>query len=100
VLRVVRARIARGTAPAAILERHEARVKLHAASHPRHSIRTIRTIEEVSAQQAEQALARNAYRRSIGFVSDEELRAMMGEQYDAIAPKVREKLKLMAEEPA
>jgi hypothetical protein len=88
------------TGPAAILERHEARVKEHAAQHPQHSIRTIRTIEEVSAQQAEQVLAKNAYRRSIGFVSEEELRSMMGEQYDKFAPKVREKLKLLAAEAA
>jgi hypothetical protein len=89
-----------GTAPAALLERHSARVKSHAALHPRHKIRVIRTLEELSKQQAEQVLAKNAYRRSIGFVSDEELRAMMGEKYDQFAPKVREKLKLMAEEPA
>jgi len=89
-----------GSAPAAIVGRHEARVKEHAAAHPNRTIRTIRTIEEVSAQQAEQVLAKNAYRRSIGFVSEEELRSMMGEQYDKFAPKVREKLKLMAAETA
>lgn len=89
-----------GTAPAALLERHLARVTSHAALHPRYGIREIRTIDEVSRQQAEQVLAKNAYRRSIGFVSDEELRAMMGEQYDKFAPRVREKLKLMADEPA
>jgi hypothetical protein len=89
-----------GTAPAAVLERHMARVASHAALHPRYTIREIRTLEEVSRQQAEQVRQKNAYRRSIGFVSEEELRAMMGDQYDQIAPKVREKLKLMAEEPA
>lgn len=93
-------KLAPGTSPAALLERHEARVKSHAALHPRYTIREIRTMEEISRQQAEQVVAKNAYRRSIGFVSDEELRAMMGAQYDEFAPKVREKLKLMAEEPA
>ena len=88
------------TPPAAIVEKHDARVKMHAAAHPRLAMRAIRTIDEVMAQQAQQVTAKNAYRRSIGFVSDEELRAMMGEQYDRIAPKVREKLKLMAEEAA
>lgn len=93
-------KLAPGTQPAALLERHEGRVKLHAASHPRHSIQEVRSLEEVSAQQARQVVAKNAYRRSIGFVSEDELRAMMGEQYDQFAPKVREKLKLMADEPA
>ena len=62
--------------------------------------RTIRTIEEVSRQQAAQTAAKNAYRRSIGYVSEEELQRLMGDQYDQFAPKVRAKLKLMAEEPA
>jgi tetratricopeptide (TPR) repeat protein len=93
-------KLARGMAPAILLERHEARVKMHAASHPRQSIRLLQSIEDVSAQQALQVVAKNAYRRSIGFVSDDELRAMMGEQYDQFAPKVREKLRLMAAEPA
>lgn len=98
--RFLQEKLATATAPAAILERHEARVDEYAAAHPAASVIEIRTIEEVTAQQARQVAAKNAYRRSIGFVSDEELRAVMGEQYDRVAPKVREKLRLMAGEPA
>jgi tetratricopeptide (TPR) repeat protein len=94
----IQVKLPRGTPAQGIYEVHASRVKAHAAKHPDVAIRKLRTFEEVSAQQAEMTKAKNAYRRSIGFVSDEELRRMMGTQYDSLSAKVREKLALMAEQ--
>jgi tetratricopeptide (TPR) repeat protein len=91
-------KLPRGTPPASLYDVHTSRVKAHAANHPGVRILELRTIEEVSAQQARMTRAKNAYRRSIGFVSDDELRRMMGPQYDELAGKVREKLAAMAEQ--
>jgi hypothetical protein len=91
-------KLPRGTPPAGLYQAHKARVKAHAAAHAGVAVRKLRTFEEVSAQQAQMTLAKNAYRRSIGFVSDDELKQMMGPQYDQLAGKVREKLAIMAEQ--
>lgn len=91
-------KMAPGTPPARLLEVHLARVAAHAKANPGLRVRPARTFEEVAAQQAAQTLMKNAYRRSIGFVTDDEMRALMGGQYEKFAPKVREKLKLMAEQ--
>ena len=95
---IIQVKLARGTSAARIYEVHAQRVKEHAAAHPGIAIRKVRTFEEVSAQQARMTQAKNAYRRSIGFVSDEELRTMMGPQYDGLSGKVREKLAAMADQ--
>ena len=91
-------KMARGTSPARLYERHRARLKAQAGAAPGISIRKVRTFDELTAQQAEMTLAKNAYRRSIGYVSDEELRRLMGAQYDQLGGKVREKLGVMAEQ--
>jgi tetratricopeptide (TPR) repeat protein len=87
-----------GTKPEQLLAIHERRVSEYLASHPRAVPRELRTLHEVSEQQAMQTAAKNAYRRSIGYVSEQELRSLMGDQYDEYAPRVREKLRLMAAE--
>lgn len=87
-----------GTELERVLATHASRVADYANTHLRANPRVIRNLAEVTEQQALQTVSKNAYRRSIGFVSEPELRALMGAQYDKFAPLVREKLRLMAAE--
>ncbi len=87
-----------GTELERVLATHASRVADYANAHLRANPRVIQTLAEVTEQQALQTVSKNAYRRSIGFVSEPELRALMGVQYDKFAPIVREKLRLMAAE--
>ena len=87
-----------GTELERVLATHVSRVADYANAHLRANPRMICGIAQVIEQQALQTVSKNAYRRSIGFVSEPELRALMGAQYDTLAPRVREKLRLMAAE--
>lgn len=49
----------------------------------------------VLAYQEQLRLSKNAYRESIGFVSDAELHTMLGKQYDKFAPKIKKYLQLL-----
>lgn len=40
---------------------------------------------------------KNAFRRSVGYASEDELREILGRQYDKLAPLIRARLKKMAE---
>ena len=40
------------------------------------------------------------YRQSIGYATDEELRALLGKRYDKLADRVRERLQLLARQRA
>lgn len=93
-------KFAPGTPAAVLLKTHLERVAAHAKAHPAITMRTAHTFDDVVRQQAAQTAMKNDYRRSIGFVTDEELRSLMGDQFEKFAPKVKAKLKLMAADAA
>ena len=40
---------------------------------------------------------KNAYRRSVGYATDDELRSLLAERFDELAPKVRAQLAAIGE---
>jgi len=53
-------------------------------------------VEEIFAMQERLRVRNNAYREQIGFVTDEELRTFLGNQYDRFAPKIRKYVQKLA----
>lgn len=52
-------------------------------------------VEDVLARQEQLRLLKNTHRESIGFVTDEELKSLLGKQYDKFADRVRHYLHLL-----
>jgi hypothetical protein len=59
-------------------------------------IKLIPDIEELFASQERLRLAKNAYRTDIGFVADDELKQILGNQYDKYADDIRKYLKSLS----
>ncbi len=80
-------------APAQVAEHHIARVEARIAEG--HQVLPATSLEEVEDTWATTTQIKNAYRRSIGFVTDEELRNILGNRHDALAERIRDQLKLL-----
>lgn len=56
----------------------------------------MKDFDEMVAMQTRMQELKNVYRKQVGFATDDELRRTLGDKYDLLAQKVRDKLALMA----
>ncbi len=91
-------RLPQGTPIAELVERHRARVADHRARHP--GAVALRATDLAGMERRWRATQRvkRAYRTAVGYVTDDELRGMLGGHYDRFAAKVRERLALLAQD--
>ena len=73
-----------------VMQAHQA--ALQALVESGQILQDISSIEALMALQDKQRQAKNEYRRSIGYVTDQELEALLGERYSELETLVREKL--------
>ncbi|MCK7594059.1 tetratricopeptide repeat protein [Pseudomarimonas salicorniae] len=78
------------------LERHAA----YKAGHPGVRPLIANDVEGMDLRWREGQMSKREYRRSIGYISDAELRQLLGDNYDQYAVRVREQLALLAEDYA
>ncbi len=88
--------VPRGTAIPALVERHRARVSEHRAQHPQAVAMRADDIEGMERRWRATQQAKRAYRAAVGYVTDDELRGLLGGQYDRFADKVRAQLAVLA----
>lgn len=81
-----------GTAPAVVHARHRERIERYRREHPHATAERVDTEERVMALQARVSAAKNEFRRSIGYVEENELRQLLGSHYERLAARVRAKL--------
>lgn len=73
-----------------VMQAHQA--ALQALVESGQILQDVSSIEALMALQDKQRQAKNEYRRSIGYVTDQELEALLGERYSELETLVREKL--------
>ncbi|GGY83367.1 hypothetical protein GCM10011613_30320 [Cellvibrio zantedeschiae] len=81
---------------AGLVARHQERLEDHKLAHP--SIVTMQALDLAGMEERwvnGQAVKR-AYRQSIGYITEPELKQLLGAYYDKFADKVRAKLKVLA----
>lgn len=91
-------KLADGSGPRAVAERHAARVRERLAGLPGSAVDVPTTLDAIEGQWIESNQLKAEYRRSIDYVTDAELRGLLGKQYDRYAEKVRARLALMTAE--
>lgn len=91
-------KLADGGGPRAVAERHAARVRERLADLPGSAVDVPTTLDAIEGQWIESNQLKAEYRRSIDYVTDAELRGLLGKHYDRYAEKVRARLALMTTE--
>lgn len=91
-------KLADGSGPRAVAERHAARVRERLADLPGAAVDVPTTLDAIEGQWIESNQLKAEYRRSIDYVTDTELRSLLGKHYDRYAEKVRARLALMTTE--
>lgn len=81
-----------------LLSHHLQRVWEYKEEHPEAVAIQATDIAGMDHRWRESQKAKRAYRESIGYVTDEELRRMLGDQYQRFADKVRAHLAVLAED--
>ncbi|HJU39427.1 MAG TPA: tetratricopeptide repeat protein [Tahibacter sp.] len=85
-------RLPRSTSVAALVARHAQRVDAYRQAHPHARALPTASLADADANWRRGQAIKRAYRRSIGYVTDAELRTLLGAHYDRFADKVRGKL--------
>lgn len=80
--------------PREVAERHIERVLERIGEG--HDVVPERSIEDIEAGWRATSALKREYRQSIGYATDGELRALLGRHYDALAGRVRDRLRLLA----
>lgn len=80
-----------------IHSRHRERIERYRREHPNATAERVDTAERILAFEARITAARCEFRRSIGYVEENELRQLLGAQYERLAARVRAKLEAMKE---
>jgi hypothetical protein len=88
--------MAAGSSVKALVARHLARHQAYKAAHPQVAPLVAHDIEGMDLRWREGQQVKRAYRQSIGYVTDGELRRLLGEHYERYAGKVRQSLADMA----
>jgi len=89
-------RLPRSTSVAALIARHAQRVAAYQQSHPQARPLRAEDLAAIEANWRRGQAIKLAYRRSVGFATDAELRAMLGGDYARFGDKVRRKLQELA----
>ena len=74
---------------------HQASVATYLQQNPQVQSKCVLDLAGVEARWIAGQEAKSAYRKSINYVSDAELKTMLGAHYDRFAEKIREQLRLM-----
>lgn len=61
-----------------------------------HAVQPVQSLEDIADGWRATSALKSEYRQSIGYATDEELRALLGKHYDTLADLVRDRLKLLA----
>lgn len=94
--------LAPATSPAVVHARHRERIARYRREHPNATAERVDTDAKIMAMQARIGAAKSEYRRSIGYVEENELRQLLGAQYERLAARVRARLEqiVAAQSPA
>lgn len=84
--------LAADTAPAVVHARHRERIERYRREHPHATAERVDTRERIMAMQARISAAKGEFRRSIGYIEENELRQLLGAHYERFAARVRSKL--------
>ena len=87
-----------GASPRDVAERHIERVAERIDEG--HAVVPTHSIEDIEAGWRATSELKREYRQSIGYATDEELRALLGKHYDKLADLVRDRLTLLARQNA
>lgn len=85
-------RLPRSTSVAALVERHRQRVAAYRQAHPQARAFVAGDLAAIDANWRRGQIIKRDYRRSIGYIGDDELRRMLGAQYERYASRVRQKI--------
>lgn len=89
-------RLPRSTRVAALVARHAQRVEAYRQRHPDARACPANDLDAIDANFRRGQAIKRAYRQSIGYVDDAELRRMLGGHYDRFATKIRAKIAELA----
>lgn len=90
------ARLPRSASVAALVARHAQRVADYQQTHPQARPLNGDDLASIEANWRRGQAIKRAYRRSVGYATDSELRALLGSNYTRFADRVRGKLQLLA----
>ncbi len=65
-----------------------------------HAVVPAHTLEDIEAGWRATSALKREYRQSIGYATDDELRALLGKHYDALADRVRDRLRRLSGQDA
>lgn len=82
---------------AVVLSRHRERVERYRREHPNATAERADNAERIFAIDARIGRAKAAWRRAIGYVDDVEMRQLLAEHYERLAPLVRSKLQQLVD---
>lgn len=80
------------SSPPVLIAKHRERVERYRREHPNATAQRVDTLEKIIAMQRRLAQVKAQFRRSIGLVEENELRQLLGANYDILRPLVREQL--------
>lgn len=89
-------RLPRSTSAAALVRRHRERVAAYRQAHPQARAFPAGDLAAIDANWRRGQVIKRNYRRSVGYISDTELRRMLGAHYDRLAARVRQKIDAFA----
>lgn len=89
-------RLPRSAGVAALVQRHAQRVAAYQQAHPQARPLKGDDLASIEANWRRGQAIKRAYRRSVGYATDSELRGLLGGHYTRFAGKVRQKLQALA----
>ena len=93
--RVILRKLPKNVSVTELINVHQEAVADYKLQHPEAKARIVNDLAGVEARWIEGQEIKAAYRKSIDYVSDEELHKMLGAQYDNLAAKIRKQLQIM-----
>lgn len=93
--RVILRKLPKNVSVTELINVHQEAVADYKLQHPEARARIVNDLAGVEARWIEGQEIKAAYRKSIDYVSDDELHKMLGAQYDNLAAKIRKQLHIM-----
>lgn len=81
---------------AELIRRHQERLEEHKLAYPGVIALQVRDLEGMDDRWVKGQQVKREYRRKIGYITESELKQLLGSSYDQLADKVRAKLKVLA----
>jgi len=79
-----------------VVKRHRQRIAEYLNVNNKAHALTAHGMEQITALLQKLSESKNRYRKSIGYATEEELRSMLGVQYDKLSPRIRSRLNALA----